>query len=50
MDVSFTDGVYKVEKFEKGERLKRMKALGNTIQWEVALAIMQAIKEKGGLN
>jgi len=45
MDVSFTNGVYKAEKFKKGERIKRMKALGNTIQWEVAVAIMQAIKE-----
>jgi len=45
VDVSFTNGVYKAERFEKGERIKRMKALGNTIQWEVALAIMQAIKE-----
>jgi len=45
VDVSFTDGIYKAEKFEKGERIKRMKALGNTIQWEVAMAIMQAIKK-----
>jgi len=44
VDVSFTNGIYEVEKFEKGERIKRMKALGNTIQWEVAVEIMQAIK------
>ena len=30
---------------EKGERIKRLKALGNTIQWEVAYELMQAIKE-----
>ncbi len=45
VDVSFTNGVYKAEKFEKGERIKRMKALGNTIQWEVAYMFMKGIKE-----